>query len=227
MSATGFKKSPKRQFIFANENIILSKGGDIRENMTPAEIRAREIETDRENRGRRIKDMIYGKNIDFSDIREEHVPRPRNTPEPPPMSRVECPRYDEIRNYLIENRQELALDNSMNFGIPEHILYNHIIHNGGLSISLEEWRKYLTIATHTKDLFRFLYCSLCARLTEPLTDTPYRRFTWSTAGPQDGRPSFKRPVDLRVGDLGGVASPEATCSPGWGCQNSPSASKTP
>jgi len=42
-------------------------------------------------------------------------------------------RYDEIRNHLVQNRLELALD-TMDFPMPENTLYFYILEVGGIEI---------------------------------------------------------------------------------------------
>lgn len=64
-----------------------------------------------------------------------------------------CPRYDEIRNYLINQRRELAID-TMKFRMPEHTLHQYIRRNGGIDLSAEEWRGFLLNCNERKNLFQ-------------------------------------------------------------------------
>lgn len=64
-----------------------------------------------------------------------------------------CPRYDEIRNYLINQKRELAID-TMKFRMPEHTLHQYIRRNGGIDLSAEEWREFLLNSSERKELFQ-------------------------------------------------------------------------
>ncbi|EMR85672.1 hypothetical protein BcDW1_5671 [Botrytis cinerea BcDW1] len=64
-----------------------------------------------------------------------------------------CPRYDEIKNYLINQKRELAID-TMKFRMPEHTLHQYIRRNGGIDLSAEEWRKFLLNSTERKEMFQ-------------------------------------------------------------------------
>jgi hypothetical protein len=75
---------------------------------------------------------------------------------PEPILKYRCPRYDEIKKFLFgrKTRRDLALD-TMNFVMPEHTLLGYIIRNGKLQPELkpDEWRNFLIITHHTKELF--------------------------------------------------------------------------
>ncbi|KAK6610112.1 hypothetical protein H4I95_03171 [Botrytis cinerea] len=64
-----------------------------------------------------------------------------------------CPRYDEIKNYLINQKRELAID-TMKFRMPEHTLHQYIRRNGGIDLSAEEWRRFLLNSTERKEMFQ-------------------------------------------------------------------------
>ncbi|KAM0156044.1 hypothetical protein ACHAPG_005554 [Botrytis cinerea] len=64
-----------------------------------------------------------------------------------------CPRYDEIKNYLINQKRELAI-HTMKFRMPEHTLHQYIRRNGGIDLSAEEWRKFLLNSTERKEMFQ-------------------------------------------------------------------------
>jgi len=68
-----------------------------------------------------------------------------------------CPRWDEICQYLFNNRgpNELAWE-SMDFEIPEWTLYRYIQFRGGLNLSPTEWHDFLVVASERKELFRFV-----------------------------------------------------------------------
>ncbi|CAD6443668.1 867892e6-dbc8-46d5-bfbf-774fe39b6e0c-CDS [Sclerotinia trifoliorum] len=63
-----------------------------------------------------------------------------------------CLRYDEIKNYLINQKRELAID-TMKFRMPEHTLHQYIRRNGGINLSAEEWREFLLTCTERMELF--------------------------------------------------------------------------
>lgn len=65
----------------------------------------------------------------------------------------QCPRLDEIYDYLCAKRKELALD-SLHFSIPEHLLYAYITREGGLDLSIDEWRGFLIRCHADGELFR-------------------------------------------------------------------------
>lgn len=65
-----------------------------------------------------------------------------------------CPRYDEIKAYLCQNRhyEQLALD-TMDFDIPERTLYRYILDRGGLGITPLEFRNFLYTASERREMF--------------------------------------------------------------------------
>lgn len=56
----------------------------------------------------------------------------------------DCPRYEEIRSYLLANRAQgrLCLD-IMDFEIPAYNLLQYIYDLGGITITSEEWIAFL------------------------------------------------------------------------------------
>jgi hypothetical protein len=68
----------------------------------------------------------------------------------------ECPRWDEITQYLFTNRGplELAFD-TMTFDIPEPTLYRYVMDRGGLAITPEEFRQFLLFTNNKKQLFSY------------------------------------------------------------------------
>ncbi|KAG4431582.1 hypothetical protein IFR05_012937 [Cadophora sp. M221] len=98
-----------------------------------------------------------------SNVLREESP----TPQPPPPSRrtfipktlsrkipVMSMRHEEIGNYLFNNIRELPLD-TMDFPMPEHILFNYVLVNGGLTITADEWRDFLIVTSEGNLLFKF------------------------------------------------------------------------
>jgi hypothetical protein len=68
----------------------------------------------------------------------------------------DCPRYSEIKDYLLANRHhgQLALD-SMDFHIPEPTFYRYIIDCGGLAITPLELRNFLYTTHLRQELFDY------------------------------------------------------------------------
>lgn len=54
----------------------------------------------------------------------------------------EPPRFLEIREYLVNNWNQLALG-TLHFFIVEHILFEYINRNGGIRIAASEFRRFL------------------------------------------------------------------------------------
>lgn len=74
-------------------------------------------------------------------------------PEDPVIPATDCPRYGEIRTYLLANRAplELALDT---MGIlPVSTFYRYIRDHGGFDISAHELRSFLHMASNRHELF--------------------------------------------------------------------------
>ncbi|KAF8846790.1 hypothetical protein BDZ45DRAFT_388817 [Acephala macrosclerotiorum] len=78
---------------------------------------------------------------DVSDEDVDYVPPP-------------CPRVDEIYDHLCAKRRELALD-SLHFPIPEHLLHAYITREGGLDLTIDEWRGFLIRCHADGELFRY------------------------------------------------------------------------
>jgi hypothetical protein len=66
----------------------------------------------------------------------------------------ECPRYQEIRDYIYANRAQgrLCLE-TMDFHIPAYTLYHYIGKFGGISMTPNEWIAFLINCNAKKDLF--------------------------------------------------------------------------
>ncbi|KAH7360491.1 hypothetical protein BKA65DRAFT_186147 [Rhexocercosporidium sp. MPI-PUGE-AT-0058] len=96
-------------------------------------------------------------------LREESpVPRPPPSPRRPPVSGplsrsipVMGVRHAEIKDYLFKNTRELALD-TMDFSMPEHILFDYVLVNGGLNITADEWRDFLVTTIENQLLFNIV-----------------------------------------------------------------------
>ncbi|KAL2074475.1 hypothetical protein VTL71DRAFT_8253 [Oculimacula yallundae] len=78
--------------------------------------------------------------------------RTSGRPEPTRQLPITGNRFNEIRKYLFRNIRELALD-TLNFKIPEHILFNYVLENRGLDITSDEWRDFLMTAGNAGLLF--------------------------------------------------------------------------
>lgn len=65
-----------------------------------------------------------------------------------------CPRHALIRQYLFENRQELALD-TLYFEIPEHLLLAYIIRSG-FEMQPWEFRGFLLGCQASGELFKYV-----------------------------------------------------------------------
>ncbi|ESZ98553.1 hypothetical protein SBOR_1085 [Sclerotinia borealis F-4128] len=114
-----------------------------------------------------------------------------------------CPRYDEIKNYLIRQRRELAID-TLKFRMPEHLFYEYIRRNGGLYLSAEEWRGFLLNSTERKELFQI-------RDKNGRPPTPYHAiFRRLSAGWPTGLPAGAPPVNVAVSKIQEVCFFHAT-----------------
>lgn len=92
---------------------------------------------------------------------------------PPPPEKLpgypSCTRYVEIQDYLFANRLELALD-TLNFKMPEHVMFAHVSRKGGLNITADEWRAFLEVCEFRRVLFKWVHILfvlstyLCSRL---------------------------------------------------------------
>jgi len=63
-----------------------------------------------------------------------------------------CPQFDEIRQFLYANRTSLVLD-TMDFEIPEHLLYSYVVAAGLMDLTPTEWRGFLIQCNRTAELF--------------------------------------------------------------------------
>lgn len=61
-------------------------------------------------------------------------------------------RHDEIKEYMLQHRFELALD-SMDFPMPENTLLSYILKEGGITINHIEWRNFLIKCNRDDTLF--------------------------------------------------------------------------
>jgi len=61
-------------------------------------------------------------------------------------------RFQFIRQYLFDNRRQLALD-TLHTKSAEHQLLSYILVNGGLDINATEWRQFLWTCTSLGQLF--------------------------------------------------------------------------
>ena len=132
---------------------------DIDEKLSESEIRISDMENGRRMMTERISDAILNTQAEKKQDTVIIVPDPKGHPPTtrPPDDKeiVSCPRYQEIRSYLLRNRNELALD-TMNFKMPDHILLAHILNNGFLVIDYDEWTAFLIVAHRAKDLFSYV-----------------------------------------------------------------------
>lgn len=73
--------------------------------------------------------------------------------EQPPKVQYTCPRYDEIKKYLLDNRApgELALDTMTILSEPQ--FYRYIREHGGINLTGLEFRNFLAVADQKGELF--------------------------------------------------------------------------
>lgn len=137
---------PKFQWKFDPEDFATAEI-TLDNTMTKQEILAIQIENRRKRQANRISKRIQDNPIDRSNIKvptasgsskddDDHV-------DPPELEQEKFPRYDEIKEYLIQNRALLALD-TMKSSIPEHTMLRHL-RKTGLPISPQEWRDFLAV----------------------------------------------------------------------------------
>jgi len=62
-------------------------------------------------------------------------------------------RHQEIQQFLFANWDALALE-SMDFEIPEHLLYSYVVRAGLSDLTPTDWRAFLLECTRTAELFR-------------------------------------------------------------------------
>lgn len=119
--------------------------------------KALDFENERRERAIRIRDEMaeYSQDLrETQDIQERQRLRgPVAQPDPQlPPQRPFCPRFDEIRQYIKDNRLELALD-TLDFRMPEHVMYAHILRRGGIHLTADEWRTFLELCNFRRLLF--------------------------------------------------------------------------
>ena len=123
---------------------------------------ALDFENQRRIRAKRIQDQLKTYTDEAGSIRfaqyeliqsgqlsGEVAPRPPTLP----VETASCARYPEIRAFLFANRLELALD-TLNFRMPEHMMYAHILRTGKINLTTEEWRSFLEVCHFRKVLFK-------------------------------------------------------------------------
>jgi len=79
--------------------------------------------------------------MELDDNYEEPVFYPRST------------RHEEIRQFFFTNWAALALD-SLDFEIPEHLLFSYVVRAGLSDLTPTEWRAFLLRCEELEDLFR-------------------------------------------------------------------------
>lgn len=131
---------------------------------TPTKLQAIGAENDRRRHNSMIKDVLNDSTSMQTDPQPSNpvltaLPTPATEPEPVPQ----CPRYDEIGDFLLANRSQdyLCLD-TMTGICPENTLLQHIIlfssdpdmqtQGRSLDITPEEWRAFLQITSSKDDL---------------------------------------------------------------------------
>jgi hypothetical protein len=125
--------------------------------MSDADKAVLDFENERIIRARCIRDQLSVLLDTASTIKQTQgnirvTGRSSHRPFPP---RPECPRstrFNEIRDDLFEQRLELALD-TLNFPMPEHVMYAHIPRNGKIGLTTDEWRSFLEICHYRKLFF--------------------------------------------------------------------------
>jgi hypothetical protein len=150
--------SREYHFQFAPDEVGLPAITINRGVMTLDEIAAAEMENTRRQETSRIRDNIIGDSVDRTNVCFEELENLPDRNVSPPIDRTECPRYDAIKQFLIDKQRELALD-TMDFEMPEHSMLNHITEMG-VNITIDEWCKFLTIAHHAQELFEFVLAHL-------------------------------------------------------------------
>lgn len=127
------------------------------------QIKVIDIENTRRMMTERISESIYqtqgGKtsNAVFKDSILLFLNPSFNERPPDDKEVVDCPRYQEIKDYLIKHRTILALDTmDVDMRMPDHVMLNHIIRNDGLDIEYDEWTSFLITAHRAKDLFSYV-----------------------------------------------------------------------
>jgi hypothetical protein len=127
--------------------------GIIGSNFTEEEKLERWVEYERSLEASKILDVFRDPNS-WRDL-QKNPPASANTSvgdmddsQDPP-----CPRFNEIRKYLIDNRGVLAFE-TMHFVMGEHVLLSHIVRYDKIKIQPEELRAFLKMCDKNRDLFR-------------------------------------------------------------------------
>lgn len=136
----------------AGEDIVINKS------MTPLEKELARIENSRRKQAADMKKAINLLNTTEVPKKKNLVPKdpdedvgfPDTSGDPP-----DCPRYDEIKYYLFGHMRELALDTLIG-ETTEHMLFAYIYREGGLVITVGEWREFLRLCHFNRDLFRLV-----------------------------------------------------------------------
>lgn len=70
-----------------------------------------------------------------------------------PSVKYGCPRWDDITQYLFDNRApgELSLDTMTILSVP--LFYRYIRNHGGIDLTPMEFRNFLGVANERKELF--------------------------------------------------------------------------
>jgi hypothetical protein len=123
---------------------------------------ALDYENQRRTRAKRIQDQLKKYTDEASSIifaQHELIQSGKMfgeaAPRPPtrPAESASCARYPEIRAFLFANRLVLALD-TLNFRMPEHMMYTHILRTCKIDLTAEEWRSFLEACHVRKLLFK-------------------------------------------------------------------------
>ena len=122
--------------------------------LSDTETAAIQFENDRQALARRVKAAMAG--IPYSSVPLSFHPQPAQAPsnyrEPtfnPSLSDFETYR---IKQFLFQNRTALALD-TLDFEIPEHVLYEYVVSAGLSSLRPTDWRAFLIRCNNEGSLF--------------------------------------------------------------------------
>ncbi|KAH7321533.1 hypothetical protein BKA65DRAFT_540736 [Rhexocercosporidium sp. MPI-PUGE-AT-0058] len=144
----------------------------IDQGLPSAEQKAAEKENRRRDRERDILDEVHESWVDppLSALADkdnmfdypwdpaydsEPESRPRTVPAMPPIFTDDCPRYVEIRNYVVANRAPLKLALDTMGLLPMPTLYRYFRELGGIDVTAREFVAFLTQSTIQKDLFLY------------------------------------------------------------------------
>jgi hypothetical protein len=153
-------KHPKalhRRIRISNNDDLLGQIS-VENDLTEDDKRAVDFENDRIKRASRINASILQHLDDERDIKRqqknETLSGPASQPPPPvPAPRAPiCVCFDEVRNFLFAHRLQLALD-TLDFRMPEHVMYIHMIRTGETEITADEWRSFLELCENNHILF--------------------------------------------------------------------------